>query len=621
MAIQKTLDVLPSVAQRPDPMPPDTMPAKAIEIVGEGVKSFATSRKKGRFESELKSLGDEVFAARTGKQLEDTSDRFKRLQQAKEQGVLTQTMVDIEAEKILKETIGRMPGFAPELRKFAAEQIGYDPTGTQLRSLLNVQGGSSRQTFEEKQVEEAQFIADNLGVNVTDVMKIQAKSLLKKQQADIVANQAALGNFTLNDVVNSTLAEGDSYVTDVMSNVLHEIRAGGVVEPEQVTATVNASVLAQKQAMRDRLRNAGVAPDASKLQTAMQQIDQQWQPVIELAQSGAMAEILDRQASSLTSAMSIEAWNVMGDVALINKAAGQAGVDNYFKHIEKYGEDGQLALMKRTNPLLARHLDSVEDAKRLSAKAYKRIMGISPEYGDQQNILNNPEEEEAVTSLTDRLMYDVNKDRNMTDEEKHNRLQFAKQHGQKFKVLGSYFQRGARSAASSDEVRFVKQTVEEELPNLIDRIALDMATAKGTRDEYELVAEDGVVVKKFTGDRFTARPGRGQVSNWSGVQQVSPNEVTTADLKRLNAVNGGLVNGWAEDLGLRPLTFLGDTVAKINERSTVTSNKNSKLEEALRVYEENPSMDNWETVRKVDPDFASDVERYAGGVPGEADDE
>jgi hypothetical protein len=380
--------------------------------------------------------------------------------------------------------------------------------------------------------------------------------------------------------------------------------------------------MAQKKALRDRYLAAGINPSPADLAADFAAIEDQWSSVEALNKSGALADILTNNARSITASMTIGAADVMGDVLLLNAAGGQESVKNYYTVVDKYSTPGALKLLQETNPLLRQTIDNVDTARKISSEAYKRVMGVSPAYGGGLGMNSSlstrtfsPEEQAAVEAVSDQVFYDTVKMPSMTDEEKMRRLGYAKEHGQKFKMLGAYFQRGARDAASDDEVKFVAQTFEEEYPALIDRIVMDMANKKGTNDEYEVMVENGKLVKKFVNKRnYQAKPGKQAVGYFSGAPIVTNEPMTSGDLKRLNAFHTGATNGWADVMGVRPVTFLGDTLTEINGMSDVQFEKQDQLESAVSAFQSNPSADTFEAIRAIDPEFAAEVERLRGAV-------
>lgn len=616
--IQKQLTTQATVSERPV-APPSSAPGDIVRAAGQIATIVSDRRARqeaDRLEEDLTQLGREAFAVRNDATLDQVTDRFKELRAAKEQGLLSDTFLQIEAEKILKESITRHPQYKDRFRQRAYEVTGFDPTGAQVQALYGMgQKQSDRQTYAEKQIEEASYIAQYSGVPVETVMRLQAQSAAAKLQADLVAQQAALGSFSGRDVFNATLNETDTYVNDMFRSVVEQVNSGGIRSPERVVADVQLYMTAQKQALRNRLAHAGISPSATEVGDYMAQIDRQWQPILELAKSGSMDEILSSQASSLANAMTIQGWNAMGEVALINKMYGQEGVRHYHLTLDKYSNPGELDLLKRGDSLLSRHLNSIDDAKRGAAAAYKRVMGIQDDNTVPTQL--TPEQQAVSDRLADRVMYDVVKEANMSEAEKDARLSYARQHGQKFKVLGAYMQRGARAAASEEEVRFVTQTFQEEYQPLVERIAADMARAKGTPGEFSIVYRNGKVEKIYTNRDLIMSPRTAGEAAASAFYQ---NPQTTGDLQRLQMFSEGLANGWENDLGVRPLTFVGDTLKKINDTATTINTTQRSLEDAIGAYERNPTPEMWERVRAADPSFADEVERTARSnsrVPGD----
>lgn len=553
--LQRQVNVQPTAASyqsQASNINPEANLLNDLAPVVDQVRSFVADQKKDKLTEELRALGDDVFAVNTGKEVKRATDRFKRLRQAKDQGALTDTMVKLEAEAILKEEIDSMPAFGPELRRHAASLLGYDPTGAQIRALMDMpkEDEPEGNTVLDKMRQTAEAISATTGANVDDIMKLQGRAMYASQQADLLAQQAAIGNAGRKEILNAAAREADGHISAFMGDLVTNIRAGGVTSPAEVTAELNARVLGHKQALRDRYAAAGISPDASQLSQDMALIDEQWSPTMELAKDGSLSNILSDNVKALTSAMTIEGFNVMGDVALINQVAGQEGVRHYFLTMDKYGKKEQMDLLITSNPVLARNVQSQGDAVKLASEAYKTIMGQAPVFSDN----------EALKAMTDRVFYDVVKNNNATPEEKEKRLDFAKQSGQKFKVIGGYMQAGARSAASPDEVRFVTQTFEEEYPRLVERVAAEV-TAEGN---WKVKVDGGKLVA------YDPKSGmsRGLGSQFFATEAVNVSASAKADLVRLNAFNTGIANGWAYDLKREPKTFLDETAKAINDAIT-----------------------------------------------------
>ena len=386
--LQKYLSSAAQVSERPVAQPTSAPGdvVRAIGAVGKVIQDEGARKEGEKLEENLNQLGREAFAAKVGGPLKEVTSRFEDLKEAQRQGILTETFLQIEAEKVLKESINRYPGYKDQLRKKAYEITGFDPTGAQTQALyaaLKPTKGSTRQSFAEKMLEEAQFIADNTGEDVQVIMKQQAKAAQLKMQAEITAQQAALGSFSSREVFNTTLQEAEPLITDLFRSVVTEVNAGGVKSPEQRVAQVQAGIQGHKNMLRERLNMSGVKFSATEWSDWSRAIDNQWAAVADLAASGSMDKILSRQANSISNAMTIEGLKTMGTLAMLNKVGGQEAVKNYYTYLDKYSRPDELELLKSTDPLLAQHLNSVAALTAAASRAYENVMGIPNSYPGQ----------------------------------------------------------------------------------------------------------------------------------------------------------------------------------------------------------------------------------------------
>lgn len=602
--LQRTINVQPTISSYGTPQQGPNVAAQAVAVLGDQAKSFVMEKKKSKLDTELNTLGDEVFAASTGKEIKNTTERFKTLQRAKEQGVLSDTMVKLETEKILKESIDSMPAFAPELRTYAAQILGYDPTGSQVRALLNVPD-PNKDTFANQQRERAEYIATQLGVDVQDVMKVQAKNLFAKEKSDLVTRNATIGAAGRREIFNATLDEADGFISDFMMDIISQVQQGGVKNEEVVLSRLEAAKLGHKQALQDRYRSAGINPDSSELSQDMSGVDARWKSLYDLVESGSFSKILANNSKDIANAMTIESWNVFGDTALINEALGQEGVKHYFTTLNKMNDKGQIQLLMENNPAFKRTVKSLDDAKVLAAQVYKEIMGVEPIFDNTSLFtggLASTEEKNVKSNLRDRMFYETLKD-NLPEETRTNLLAYAKSHGQKYKVLGGYFQKGVRPNASPEEVRYVTQTFEEEYPALVSRIVAELSTSN---KNMQLVNRNGSLVLV---DKAGANYGGLLGSHVFGTEDYQVSDTLQYDLARLNSFNAGVQNGWATDLKQNPNSFINDTLAEVNRvKSQVVANQ-EKLDSVLQTFYENPTKENLEALRVVDPDLVAELER------------
>lgn len=621
--LQRTLNSAATVAQRPGPVDY----SGAVEGVGNAVATLTGmyEDKKGReaadqLEGRFTQLGREYFAAQHGGELDEPTEKFRELQSAKRSGYLSDTMIKIEAEKILKDAIANRPHQKDLFRKRAYEVLGFDPTGAQVAALYAAPGSGGRaMTAQEKQIAQAEHDSALTGTPVETILRLQAMASEADLRAKLVAHNATLGVATGQQVLDATLAETDAKVLGFLTNMLKDIKAGGIRSPELTTADLMVHKVAQKQAVRDRWAAAGYIPKPEELQQAMAAVDLMWSDVESLVETGAMENVLGSQANSLANAMTIQGLNVMGHEAMINKTLGQEGLRHYHLVLDRHSKPGALDLLKREDSRLAQYINSVDELAIATTRAWEQVFGVpSPEV--KPGASTRTPHPDAVSHLADKEVYNSVPDPSVPDNMKQGRLNYVKEaaaNGKTFKMLGAYAQQGARQGASEEETRWVTDTFNNEYDPLLERIAMDMAQAKGTPNEFKVVFRDGRMQQVYTDPRIAEGnfPGPRNILAEAQLSAMhSPADGrTSGDVARLQVFSRLLSNGWEQDIGVRSLTFAGDTLTKLDKLSNEIQTTRQDLEAAVKAYEEDPSDVNWERVRSVDPVFASRAEQGSTG--------
>lgn len=574
--LQQSLDLQPAVSSVGNPSSGvDTSSAQGIQVAAGVADTFLQGRRKRRLEGAqeeleggIRDLADEVFAANTGKELEGASSRFKRLAAAREQGALTDTMVQIEAEAVLKESIGKMPAFAPELRRFAADILGYDPTGSQVRALLDIPTNTRGQTTADKIQDEAEGIALHLGVDARPVARMIAKNMYLKQKTDLLASQGEFDNADRKQILGSVVSEGRGYQADFLLKITEQVQAGGVQNPQELGVLAQQAMLLHKQRLQDVYLSAGLFPDSQQMASDQALIEQEWEPILKMAQDGSLATIAAENAKTLTNLMTIEGFNAFGPMAAVNQVLGQEGVKHMFLLLEKWDKQGQSRLLQEINPALREVAQNMDNMSGAVADAYARVMGADATFssGDvfgSNSGLSDEQKEAAKRAIEEAVAYDIAKN-STNPQERAKSLNYLRSTGQRFKALGAYFQQGARQRATQEEVRWVTQTFEQEYTPLVERVASELSAIK---DRAEIkIEKDGQLrlVPKNIGNPADVLVSTSPAARSAAA--VAGANTLNADLIRLNSFAKGAKNGWAEVLGIEnPSAFTGETLQLIQD--------------------------------------------------------
>lgn len=594
--LQRTLEGPQGVASVGSPIaPPDTSLAQIITAgakVGEGI---LRENRKDEIEEELKDLGTEVFAAREGKDLENATERFKELQIAQEQGQLTDSFVNIQAEKIMKEVIGKNPSFAPEIRTEAARILGFDPTGSEIQALFGKSGRTTPRrplTEDEKRLMQAERISAATGVPQQTVLSTFAKAEWSDLLVKTQVNQAKLGQATTDNILNASLDGIDSAVNDAMGNLFIQIQQGGVQSPELTIAAIQVQKQAHWQRTRQAMAESGLNPSSSQLSDAKKIADDRWAPVEELARSGALDEILKRQKTSLQNSAGILGFELFPTLASLNQAAGSGVAQEFLKTLSDIKDPNQFPLLQKFVPGLAKVAANSGELANRTLESYERIMGIAPRS-------NKPEE----AGMDDVLFKGTAK--TISDPEvRLQRLQGVIARGHTFKDFSDYAQEGARARMIPEEVKYVKDQFAVHFEPLLARIS---AAAK-ENPQLILTVENGQI--RATGRNIPGRISRADVLIPQGLSVDVPGTLS-GDIKRVNAVGRMVQNGLAADLGQNPGGFMERTLNKISTLQEVEEqpNESDATSKALSAFRANPSQETLDVLRKLDPELVAEAER------------
>lgn len=608
--LQKTLNVQPTVASVGTPLGPDTTTAQAVEAVGGLARTFVAEKKKSDLEDELRTLGDEVFAARQGKQMDAATERFERLQKARDQGLLSDSMINIEAEKVLKETIGSMPAFAPELRQEASRILGFDPTGSEIQALFGKSGassGSRPKTQLEKMQDQAAAIAATTNITQEDALALVGKSTAIKLQSEVAQNSLTLGSINRSQFLNTKMDEVENTMFDMMGEINAAVVQGGVVNPEQSKALLSQKKEVLWAEYRRGLSGAGIITSSTELQNDRKLFDQQFASLEAIITDGSLQEVMTRKAATLAAVAKVEGFNAFPHIAVMNQVGGAPLVETWLNTLSNVQSEEQLRLIAKLDPTLAELIKNPQEFSNSVTAAFNKVMGV-PVPANSGAAVEPPE------SVIDAVTADVIK--NATDPDSRTKvLESLRARGKAFKDFSFYSQQGVRAKASNEEVAYVKERFGTELGPLVGRIA---ATMEGLPD-FDLSVEGGVIKLNATTDQ--AKFGTGQGS--FGVGRVTSPASLDMDIARLNAMNKLVQSGWAADVGESPVGFLERQVTQMDAiRGDAEVNDNAnEVKAALEAFNKSPTADTLEQLRAIAPDMVAEAERRALQAGGNNDSE
>lgn len=600
--LQKTLQTPSGISSVGNPIGPDTTTANAVQSATQlllgGVKVAESARLETR-KQELREgqaeLGGEIDAIRRGEALTDTTERFKRLKMMKDQGLLTDSAVNIEAEKELKRVIGTTPGFGDALRQEAAKILGFDPTGSHTMSLFGKTGrtGASRPlTARQKLLQESELMAEFVpGMTTQGAAGLLMQTKANKLMAERAVAQVQAGQAGVDSLTSAHLARADEFIMDAMGSILTTIGSGGLKDPEALASAVGIKKQEMFSAISNSAAEAGVTMDRVKVKA---QVDAAFAGMNDMISSGTMQNIMERNVKELTAASSIIGFETFGHLAVMESAGGQVMVKAYLDGLLNIQDEGQLALMAKIDPSLAAALGNKKLMADKWSAAWSKIMGVGVPVGNAEQ--STPAMEDAVVQITLK---------NEKDPEIRNRMiDGLRQRGQKFKDYSQYAQPGVRALATPEEINYITTNWSVDKPAITARLGATLMNNEGVSLEFV----GGKIQIKATqqGPQLSPREPRNFIP--AGMQ---------LDVTRLNSMDDMVRNGWANDVGEDPNSFLSRTLNEVNTLGADTlQGEPDGLPDAMAAFETSPSLETLEGIRAIDPDLADAITASAASHSG-----
>lgn len=603
--LQKTLQTPSGISSVGNPVGPDTTTAGAVQSATQlllgGVQVAESARLETRKE-ELREgqaeLGGEIDAIRKGEALTNTTDRFKRLKMMKDQGLLTDSAVNIEAEKELKRVIGTTPGFGDALRQEAAKILGFDPTGSHTMSLFGKTGRTSASrplTARQKLLQESELLAEFSDMSTQDAAGLIMQTKVNKLRAEGATAQVQAGQAGVDSLTSAHLARADEFIMDAMGNILANVGKGGLRDPEALAGAVNIKKQEMFSAISASAAEAGVTVDRVKVKA---QVDAAFAGMNEMISSGTMQKIMERNVKELTAAASIIGFETFGHLTVMEQAGGQVMVKSYLDGLLNIQDEGQLALMASIDPSLAAALGNKKLMADKWSASWSKIMGVPLPAGNTEQ--STPGMEDAVVQITLK---------NEKDPEIRNRLiEGLRQRGQKFKDYSQYAQPGVRALSTPEEVSYITTNWGVDKPALVARLGATLMQNEGVALE---VVGGKIQIKGRTTTQFIPK-GVGTVQGQDFIPQGMQ-----ADVARLNSMDDMVKNGWANDVGEDPNSFISRTLNEVNTLSAdVAEGEPDGLSDAMAAFEKSPSLEALEGIRAIDPDMADSIAASAATHSG-----
>ena len=290
--------------------------------------------------------------------VDKTTDRFKRLEQSRLQGLISEQRASLEADVILRESITRAPGFADKLRAAATAELGFNPSGAAL-NLLYMSGPDAnktvKQTAEDKKLEKAtSWVNSGLYPDVDAAMLAinKAEASVAQRETNTLAIQG--GELSLPQVVDTATSE----FTNKAQGMLLVLTAGlvpgkGVVEPDKWVGQLAILGERIKDERRKDMLASKVPYKTEAFDAVNKAVDAQIATYSKIATDNDFLQVIKDKRDALMTLSQTMAIDMMPDLYGIYFVAGQAGVENYLKVMKlAKGNPKGLAELMENDPTL-----------------------------------------------------------------------------------------------------------------------------------------------------------------------------------------------------------------------------------------------------------------------------
>lgn len=565
-----------------------------------GERAVAVSQ-MGENDLEVERLSDENVA-----RLSEAEQQMRRLKILKKRGRLSDTALQIEAERILQDKIESAPAFEQEFRRLAASTLGYDPTGSTVQALFGLatqepeaqklvpewmEGTDYAKSYKEiKQLERTGFYSPQQAeLALQDVVETigatrQIENLEAKMEIGSLSSEAYSQQF-LNIVV-------PEYAKDLFKTMFFTNGPNGeLIGREDVDAVeVKRNLTAAKSRLMSRLlaeyTEKGFIIDSATEKNLRDRINRQFADYENLAEDSDLLERVTRNRDILLAAYKTQAYRAAPHLAFAN----ELGVAPEFMELLKTPSEF-VNVARMIDP----DIDAAAEVNDLTVDSVKGVQRIMS--GDFD--WNIPQAREAHSDIVTSVVSNGTEEGQRagkrmlekTGKPGYNISNLAKPELAKYKI---------RPELQKEYGSFINQQaeiVERTLPvEEIQRFISDY-NAEG---ELQVKAEviDNKLYFTVDGDRFltsgspTGAREKGRV-NIPGDLQIT--------IQKLNAINSAAENGWAGDIKKWSPSYLSQWADKFNTQVKTTGELRDEEEQAAQdkqKAESNRRIDNSISVLK-----------------------
>jgi len=216
-----------------------------------------------RIENSKDEIQDLAYQDATGqisneerRQLSQTNRLFEKYNDARTQGAMTDSAANIAIESELKRVSNQFPALGPQVRRAAAQSMGFDPTGAEYQFLTNPTAGNKvSETPLQKAVRNSSYAAEYLGIDPKVMADQVVNNYARGLEASSIEQKAAIGKMAAADIVNYMNIKSNETFLKVKANLFETMKTQGVGDIAALDATTLRGVHSQIKTMKRTAQN------------------------------------------------------------------------------------------------------------------------------------------------------------------------------------------------------------------------------------------------------------------------------------------------------------------------------------------------------------------------------
>lgn len=280
----------------------------ADTYVGVQSKKIEQSAKDAQHFARLENTGR--LGQQEAEQLERTNRTFRRYANARRQGAMTDAAANIAVESEMRRVSNQFPALGGDVRRSAAQTMGFDPTGSEWSFLTQPPKGQEPTPL-DKDIAQARQFAMYTGSDPEEAVGMVLKNYQLGQEAQMLEYQSKSRSLSSADTMNAINIHATRDIMQTRRTIAESLINSGVTDiaslPDSDRRMFISQMRSKKLQMQQQARQAmmGSGMSAADMDARISNIGQQYDTAIENLDTFSTTEVINatiQQRQAMTNA-------------------------------------------------------------------------------------------------------------------------------------------------------------------------------------------------------------------------------------------------------------------------------------------------------------------------------